>query len=107
MATTHRFEPSSYHVAIGTYPPVLRMASGDTVETSTVDSGGVDKHGDQVTPGGNPQTGPFFVEGAAPGDVLAVRFDRITPNRPWARTSALVAPHVVDPHFVQELPRER
>jgi amidase len=105
--TIHRFEPSIYYTAIGTYEPVLRVAPGDSVETSTVDSGGLDKRGDQVTPGGNPQTGPFYVEGAAPGDVLAVRFDRIVPNRPWGRTSALVAPHVVDPGFVADLPRER
>ena len=107
MATTHRFEPSVYHTAIGPHEPVLRIASGDTVETSTVDSGGVDKLGNQVTPGGNPQTGPFYVEGAEPGDVLAVRFDKILPNRPWGRTSALVALSVVDPSFIPELPRER
>jgi amidase len=105
--TVHQFVPDHYHTAIGTYEPVLRIASGDTVETSTVDSGGLDKHGESVTPGGNPQTGPFYIEGAAPGDVLAVRFDRVIPNRPWGRTSALVAPHVVDPGFVAELPRER
>ena len=105
--TVHQFVPDHYHTAIGTYEPVLRIASGDTVETSTVDSGGLDKHGESVTPGGNPQTGPFYIEGAAPGDVLAVRFDRVLPNRPWGRTSALVAPHVVDPGFVAELPRER
>jgi acetamidase/formamidase len=28
----------------------------------------------------NPQTGPFFVEGAAPGDTLAVHFRSITPR---------------------------
>ena len=105
--TVHQFVPDHYHTAIGTYEPVLRIASGDTVETSTVDSGGLDKARESVTPGGNPQTGPFYVEGAAPGDVLAVRFDRVLPNRPWGRTSALVAPHVVDPGFVAELPRER
>jgi amidase len=105
--TTHHFQPSVYHTAIGAYEPALRIASGDTVETSTVDSGGLDKDGNQATPGGNPQTGPFYVEGAAPGDVLAVRFDKIVPNRPWGRTSALVAAHVVDPGFVGQLPRER
>jgi amidase len=105
--TIHRFEPNIYYTAIGTYEPALRVAPGDTVETNTVDSGGLDKQGEQVTPGGNPQTGPFYVEGAASGDVLAVRFDRIVPNRPWGRTSALVAAHVVDPGFVADLPRER
>ena len=107
MPTHHRFEPTTFYTAIGAHPPALRIESGDTVETTTVDSGGVDRHGEQATPGGNPQTGPFFVKGAAPGDVLAVRFDRIVPNRPWARTSGLVAYNVVDPGYVHHLPRDR
>jgi acetamidase/formamidase len=107
MPATHRFEPTVYYTAIGSHPPVMRIASGDSVETTTVDSGGYDQYGNQVTEGGNPQTGPFYVEGAEPGDVLAVRFDRIVPNRRWGRTSALVALHVVEPSFVHELPRDR
>jgi acetamidase/formamidase len=107
MPRTHQFQPSVYYTAIGAHPPALHIESGDSVETSTVDSGGIDKEGNQATPGGNPQTGPFYVEGTEPGDVLAVRFDRITPNRPYGRTSALVAYNVVDPDFVPKLPGER
>jgi acetamidase/formamidase len=32
----------------------------------------------------NPQTGPFFVEGAEPGDTLAIRILKLAPARPWA-----------------------
>src|SRR5688500_18526741 len=32
----------------------------------------------------NPQTGPFFVEGADPGDTLAIHFISIEPSRDWA-----------------------
>jgi amidase len=32
----------------------------------------------------NPQTGPFFVEGAEPGDTLALHFVSIEPSRDWA-----------------------
>jgi acetamidase/formamidase len=32
----------------------------------------------------NPQTGPFFVEGAEPGDTLAIRIVRLAPARTWA-----------------------
>ena len=32
----------------------------------------------------NPQTGPFFVEGAEPGDTLAIHFISIEPSRDWA-----------------------
>ena len=31
--------------------------------------------------GGNPETGPFYVEGAMPGDTLANKFHRIRLNR--------------------------
>ncbi len=32
----------------------------------------------------NPQTGPFFVEGAEPGDTVAIRIVRLAPARSWA-----------------------
>ncbi len=32
----------------------------------------------------NPQTGPFWVEGAEPGDTVAVHFVSISPARDWA-----------------------
>ena len=34
----------------------------------------------QVTEGGNPQTGPFYINGAEPGDTLAVHFDQSSPQ---------------------------
>ena len=33
----------------------------------------------------NPQTGPFYVEGAEPGDTLALHFADLSPARDWAR----------------------
>jgi amidase len=101
---THDFEPTVFHVSLGSHDPVLRIASGDTVRTWCVDSGGSDRSGERITPAGNPQTGPFFVEGAEPGDTLAVRLDRIEPNRAIALTGQVVAANVVDPWFVAELP---
>ena len=100
----HQFVPACYHRSLGSYEPVLRIQSGDTISTTTVDAAGCDKHGEQVTPRGNPQTGPFHVEGAESGDTLVVRIDRIQPNRDsgWARSS--VAPNVVDPGFIKQLP---
>jgi acetamidase/formamidase len=32
----------------------------------------------------NPQTGPFYVEGAEPGDTLAIRIVKLAPARTWA-----------------------
>ena len=101
---THRFEPSTYHTAIGAHEPVLTVTSGDTVITTTVDARGGDESGDQVTKGGNPQTGPFFIRGAGPGDTLSVHFDRLTPNRKFGFSATVIAPNVLDPDHVQQSP---
>jgi acetamidase/formamidase len=37
----------------------------------------------------NPQTGPFFVEGAEPGDTLAVHFVSIEPRDTWGASSTV------------------
>jgi acetamidase/formamidase len=37
----------------------------------------------------NPQTGPFFVEGAAPGDTLAVHLVDLTPARSWGASTLI------------------
>jgi amidase len=101
----HTFEPTRFHVTIGSHEPVLRVADGDTIATWCVDAGGYDRSFDErITEGGNPQTGPFYVEGAEPGDTLAVRLDLLRPNRERGFTGTLVAPNVVDPSFATELP---
>jgi amidase len=101
--TLHEFEPTRFHVTMGSHEPVLRVRSGDVIRTWTVDSGGYDRNGEDITEGGNPQTGPFYVFGAEPGDTLRVHFQSIRPNRVRGMTGALVAPHTVDPGFVPEL----
>jgi amidase len=100
----HEFEPTHFHVTIGEHEPVLRVGDGDSIATWCVDAGGYDARGEQITEGGNPQTGPFFVEGADPGDTLAVRLDRLRPNRTRGVTGEVVAASVVEPRFVRELP---
>lgn len=37
----------------------------------------------------NPQTGPFFVEGAEPGDTLAVHIAALSPARSWGASAAI------------------
>jgi len=72
--------------------------------TTTIDAHGMDQHGNVVGSRPNPLTGPFYVEDAAPGDTLAVRFDHLAPNRDTGFTYTPVAPNVVEPGFVPELP---
>ncbi len=100
----HHFEPSHYYSTIGSHEPVLRIADGDTVVTTTVDASGLDAEGQRVTLGGNPMTGPFYIANAEPGDTLAVHFDRLSPNREDAWSGTVLAANVVDPELVGELP---
>lgn len=37
----------------------------------------------------NPQTGPFYVEGAEPGDTLAIHVAGLTPARSWGASAAI------------------
>lgn len=59
------------------YAPVARLKSGNILETNTVDCFGnaIKKPGDTLSmaPGDNPLTGPFYIEGAEPGDTLAIK----------------------------------
>ena len=96
----HDFKPEIYHTTIGSHEPVLSVDSGDTVSTSTVDARGQDASNRQVTEGGNPQTGPFYIHGAEPGDTLAVTLDRLTPNRRTGFSSGVIAPNILDFGFV-------
>jgi acetamidase/formamidase len=104
LVARHEFAPERYFTTIGSHPPVLWIAPGDTVVTTTVDSLGYDATGQPVTPGFNPMTGPFFIEGAEPGDTLVVRLDRLVPNRPTGVSTQVLAPNVVDPAFARHLP---
>ena len=65
----------------GPLPPVMRVHAGDIIDTTTVDADGkaLEAAGLKVV-GPNPLTGPFYVEGAEPGDTLVVRFLTIDPN---------------------------
>jgi amidase len=104
--TMHRYHPTHYHLTIGSHEPVLHIAGDDTVITTTVDARGSDLHGNQVSPRGNPQTGPFYVEGAEPGDTLVMHIEQLTPNRDNGFSKTVLAPNVVDPEAVADLPRE-
>src|SRR5579863_6186940 len=60
-----------------TAEPVAHLKSGDILDTNTLDCFGnvLKKPGDTLSmvKGDNPLAGPFYVEGAEPGDTLAVK----------------------------------
>ena len=101
--TTHHFQPDHYHTTIGSHAPVLVIEPGDHMLTTTVDAHGNDANGVQVTPSGNPMTGPFYVNGSEPGDTLVLHLERITPNGKVGWSSWGVATNIVDPEFIPEL----
>ena len=96
---SYRPEPAELAYTFGGRDPVRRVKPGTVLELYTEDcfGGRVRDVGDlpsQVCefPFLNPVTGPFHVEGAEPGDTLAVHFVAITPARDWAVSSTF-------PHF--------
>src|SRR5258708_22659214 len=90
-ADTHQFIPTIFYNTYSfAHPPALRIKPGDRVVTKTVDAGGVDWNGKSVASGGNPETGPFFIEGAEPGDMIVVSSEKPQSNRASADASSLL-----------------
>ena len=79
-AGTRKFVPTSSVQTFAVREPVLRVTPGDIVETETFSKPG--DYYDAQTAGPWPgEVGPFYIEGAAPGDTLVVRILKLTPNR--------------------------
>lgn len=99
--------PDQYVWTFGGAAPIARIAPGTVLELFTEDcfAGRVRSEHDLVSavcefPYLNPQTGPFYVQGAEPGDTIAVHFVSIEPARDWAASTtvplfgALTATHL-------------
>src|SRR4051812_36093592 len=93
---TVRPQPDEYAWTFGGAPPVARIAPGTVLDLYTEDcfAGRVRSEKDLVSevcefPFLNPQTGPFYVEGAEPGDTVAVHFVSIEPARDWAASTTV------------------
>ena len=94
----HQFVPDHFYNTYSfAHPPALRIKPGDRVATKTIDASGVDWNGKSVGNGPNPQTGPFFIEGAEPGDAIVVTFEKIETNRATAYSASLLSPYALEP----------
>jgi len=94
----HEFSPTLFHRAFSAAnKPVLTIAPGDTVHTTTVDAAGVDEKSAARSLGGNPETGPFYVAGVAPGDTLAIHIVKLRLNRDWAISDDYLVRDAVNP----------
>src|SRR5262249_29419120 len=98
----HTFEPTQFHrVFSDAIPPVLHIFPGDTVRTWTVDAGGVGSKSVARSQGGNPQTGPVYIQGALPGDTLPIKLNHVPPNRDHAESGKQIVPIAVTANYVQ------
>src|SRR5512140_666667 len=88
---TLNVKPKRYYETFAAHPPEARLRPGDTVVTKLLDSRGRDETGKLILDGDNVLTGPFYVEGAEPGDTLVIRLDKVRLNRDWGWNSVRVA----------------
>ena len=91
----YRPTPEQYVWTFGGAAPSHRIRPGTALRLWTEDafSGRIRRTSDG--PGSldmtqvNPQTGPFFVEGAEPGDTLAIHIVDLVPARDWAASTTI------------------
>lgn len=103
-AETRQFTPAAYYRTFShTHPVGLRIQPGDIVVTKTLDAGGLDEKEERKSPGGNPLTGPFFVEGAQPGDALVVELRKLRMNRTTGRTGYRLGTYSVLSDYVEQM----
>jgi amidase len=104
MPQTHEIVATTYYRTFSkSYPVLATIAPGDTVITKTLDSGGQDLHGEHLHETGNPLTGPFYVEGAEPGDSISVELKKVRLNRDWGYTSVRLGLVALTPEHVAEV----
>ncbi|KUI28616.1 acetamidase/formamidase family protein [Mycobacterium sp. GA-2829] len=106
--------PEQFAYTFGGAAPVMRITTPTALTLWTEDAYGgritsVSDVASSVlnTPDLNPQTGPFWIEGAEPGDTLAIHLVDLTPARTWGAstlipffgglTSVPVSPTLQDP----------
>src|SRR5713226_8802853 len=96
QVVTFKPEADQYAWTFGGVSPVSRIRTPVVLDVFTEDAfgGRVRSENDLVSqvcefPFVNPQTGPFHIEDAEPGDTLAVHFVSITPARDWGASTTI------------------
>ncbi len=92
----YRPTPDQFAWTFGGVAPTHRITPGTVLKLWTEDafSGRLQRTSDRPSQvltmsEVNPQTGPFHVEGAEPGDTLAIHIADLTPARDWAASSTI------------------
>jgi acetamidase/formamidase len=101
-AQTKPIVPQTFYNTFSRAHPVLaRVKTGAVVSTRTIDASGRDETGTIRASAPNPLTGPFYVEGAEPGDALVIRFTRVRMNRNWGFTSYRLGLYSLMPESIE------
>ena len=103
-AEVHQVVAETYYRTFSRAHPVLaRLRPGDTVVTKTLDSGGQDAKDVRRSEPSNPLTGPFYVEGAEPGDALVIHFTKVRMNRKWGWSGYRLGLFALTPESIEGL----
>src|SRR5438309_81748 len=95
---------TTYHHTFSRAHPVLKhIRRGETVVTRTIDAAGLDENGEAKAERGNPLTGPFSIEGAEPGDALAIHIKKLRFNRDWGYTLYRLGLFALTPEAVEHI----
>ena len=97
VATTY------YRTFSHSHPVLKTIKPGETVATRTLDSAGLDEKDVKRSEPCNPLTGPFFVEGAEPGDALVVHLRKVRLNRDWGWSAYRLGLFSLTPEAVEHV----
>ncbi|HEU0121400.1 MAG TPA: acetamidase/formamidase family protein [Bryobacteraceae bacterium] len=91
-----------YRTFYNKHPVKQRVRQGEVVAAKTLDSSGKDWEGKEQSDGPNPLTGPFYIEGAEPGDAVVIRFHKMRLNRDWGYSSYRLGLFAMTPEYIEK-----
>jgi len=91
-----------YRTFSAKHPVMQRVKPGEVVATKTLDSSGKDFNSVERTDGPNPLTGPFYIEGAEPGDAVLIRFNKVRLNRDWGYSGYRLGLFAMTPEYIEK-----
>jgi amidase len=98
LAQTKTLLPTVYYNTYSdAHPPQFQIKPGETIFTKTLDSSGYDEKRERKFSKGIGLTGPFYIEGAEPGDQLVVHLNKVETNRDTGFSGSLLAPYTTEP----------
>lgn len=91
-----------YRTFYNKHPVKQRVRQGEVVAAKTLDSSGKDWEGKEQSDGPNPLTGPFYIEGAEPGDAVVIRFHKVRLNRNWGYSGYRLGLFAMTPEYIEK-----